>query len=255
MAKDPAFLFYPGDWLSGTLTFNRSHKGAYMDLLMAQHSTGHMSLEDIKTVLGPDFDEMWELKLKKKFKQDDNGLFFNQKLEEVINERSEYKTGRLENLKGKKKHMNPHMGILYEDTLCRDEDINRDEDIVNKGGKGEKEEDDNLKNQFEIFRQSYPGTKRGFNPEFENFIKKNKNWKEIVSILSDALNYQKSAREIKRRAGGFVPEWKNLQTWINQKCWEEEIEINNIGNGTKTNIGADSIGLAKLAALKFGVPQ
>ena len=25
--------------------------------------------------------------------------------------------------------------------------------------------------------------------------------------------------------GAFVPEWKNLQTWINQKSWEEEIPI------------------------------
>lgn len=121
-----------------------------------------------------------------------------------------------------KNKANTEYEYIYED----------DNNIDNrKRGVGKKEEDEILKNQFEVFRQSYPGTKRGLNPEFENFIKKNKNWREIVSLLSDALSYQKSAREIKRQAGGFIPEWKNLQTWINQKCWEEEIETNNLGNG------------------------
>ncbi|MHA2039809.1 MAG: hypothetical protein ACW98X_25615, partial [Promethearchaeota archaeon] len=45
MAKDPAFLFYPGDWLGGTMLFSRAHKGAYMDLLMAQFNNGHMELQ------------------------------------------------------------------------------------------------------------------------------------------------------------------------------------------------------------------
>ena len=60
MGKDPAFLFYPGDWLGGTMTFSRSHKGAYMDLLMCQFNGGHMSLLDIQIVLGSDFEKMWE---------------------------------------------------------------------------------------------------------------------------------------------------------------------------------------------------
>lgn len=103
----------------------------------------------------------------------------------------------------------------------------------------DKDQDKELIAIFEIFRQSYPGTKRGFDPEFENLKKKHKNWRDIVPILSDALNYQNSCREIKRKSGGFVPEWKNLQTWINQKCWEEEIEINNLSNGiNRKNNGA-----------------
>ena len=115
-----------------------------------------------------------------------------------------------------------------------------------------------LKEQFEIFRQNYPGTKRGLNIEFENLKKKYKDWKEIIPVLSDALNYQKSAREIKHRAGGFVPEWKNLQTWINQRCWEEEIEINNISNEAvvrNNSKGADIIELTELVHSKIGVQQ
>jgi hypothetical protein len=82
-----------------------------------------------------------------------------------------------------------------------------------------------LKADFEKFRSQYPGTKRGIEVEFENLQRKHKDWKDIIPILPDKLKYQKSAREIKRLAGKFVPEWKNLQTWINQRCWEEEITI------------------------------
>ena len=111
-----------------------------------------------------------------------------------------------------------------------------------------------LENCFEIFRQNYPGTKRGFNIEIENLKKKHKDWYEIIPILSDALTYQKSAREIKHHAGGFVPEWKNLQTWINQRCWEEEIETNYISNGTnRKNSGATTDEIIRAVSKHFPV--
>ena len=120
MAKDPAFLFYPGDWLGGTLTFNRSHKGAYMDLLMAQFNSGHLPLEDIETILGPDFHTMWNQKLKAKFKQDAAGNFFNERLEQEAIKRRSFTDSRKGNLKNKihtethmtaqaGDHMHPHM--------------------------------------------------------------------------------------------------------------------------------------------------
>lgn len=113
LAKDPAFLFYPGDWLGGTMTFSRSHKGAYMDLLMCQYNNGHMALEDIQEVLGSDFEKMWETKLKNKFIQDPSGLFFNEKLENEIIKRKNYTQSRKNNLSHKKEdkahHMDEHM--------------------------------------------------------------------------------------------------------------------------------------------------
>lgn len=80
-----------------------------------------------------------------------------------------------------------------------------------------------INNVFEIFRKEYPGSKRGTDIELENLKKHHKDWRDVIPILSEKLSYQKDAREKKRVAGGFVPEWKNLQTWINQRCWEEEI--------------------------------
>lgn len=95
MAKDPAFLFYPGDWLGGTMTFSRLHKGAYIDLLMCQFNGGRMSLQDVKTVLGEsDFNEFWESKLKKKFKVDEQGFFYNEKLENETEKRKNFTESR-----------------------------------------------------------------------------------------------------------------------------------------------------------------
>jgi hypothetical protein len=99
MGKDPAFLFYPGDWLGGTTAFTRAHKGAYMDLLMAQFNMGHMSVEDIKIILNGDFDLMWESKLEKKFKKDSNGLYYNERLEKEQIKRQEFNMSRRKNLK------------------------------------------------------------------------------------------------------------------------------------------------------------
>jgi len=98
MAKDPAFLFYPGDWMGGTATFTRSHKGAYMDLLMAQFNYGHMSLQDIKNILNADFEEMWESKLKFKFILDENGLYYNERLEFEKEKRRKFTESRGKNL-------------------------------------------------------------------------------------------------------------------------------------------------------------
>ena len=47
MSKDPAFLFYPADYIIGTMGMSFEEKGAYMELLMMQFSRGHMENEKI----------------------------------------------------------------------------------------------------------------------------------------------------------------------------------------------------------------
>jgi len=97
-SKDPALLFYPGDWTQGTLLFTREQKGAYLDLLVTQFNNGHLSLDDIRQVLGPDFDKMWECRLSRKFKTDVNGLFFNERWEYEMLRRKKFTQSRKNNL-------------------------------------------------------------------------------------------------------------------------------------------------------------
>lgn len=106
MSKDPAILFYFNDWQGGTMTMTRHQKGCYMDLLCAQFNTGHLSLDAIKTVLGNDF-AIWGV-LQKKFKLDNDGLFYNERLLFEKNRRKNFSESRRKNASGEK-HMPEHM--------------------------------------------------------------------------------------------------------------------------------------------------
>ena len=69
---------------------------------------------------------------------------------------------------------------------------------------------------FEQARKLFKGTKRGFKTEYENFRKKHDDWREVAPLLVPAVERQIIWRQRDERY------WKNFQTWINQRCWEEE---------------------------------
>lgn len=100
---------------------------------------------------------------------------------------------------------------------------------LNKENNNNKENKEIINNQkkeiFENFRKIYPGTKKGLETEFKNFKKKHSDWEEVLPKLIVAIQYQIKEREtIKSKdKNAFLPVWKHLQTWINQRCWEEEI--------------------------------
>jgi len=142
MSKDPAFLFFPSDWLGGTMALTRHHKGAYMDLLMAQFNLGHLSSEQIKIVLGEKDEYLWESVLKYKFIQDSEGKYYNEKLNKEILKRRNFIESRKKNLlPHTDSHMDNHMEARMENG---NEYINKyryiDRDIAKeKGVQGEKQ--------------------------------------------------------------------------------------------------------------------
>ena len=75
---------------------------------------------------------------------------------------------------------------------------------------------------FDRFRKAYRGTKRGLETEFTNFKKKHKDWKQVLPNLLVMYERQCSLKDEARQRGCFVAQEKNLQTYINQRCWEEE---------------------------------
>lgn len=114
MSKDPAVLWYFNDWQGGTSTLSRHLKGCYMDLLHAQFNAGHLSIEEIKTVLGSDFGQAWPTLQKKFVKDESTGLYYNSRLIFEAEKRKSYTSSRRKNLNGEKKektHMQPHMEI------------------------------------------------------------------------------------------------------------------------------------------------
>ncbi len=92
MAKDPAFLFYPNDWIGGTMGMTFEEKGAYMELLMMQFNRGHMTSHMIGQTIG----QIW-VKIENKFKKDENGLYYNVRLEQEQLKRKEYTESRRNN--------------------------------------------------------------------------------------------------------------------------------------------------------------
>ena len=130
MAKDPAFLFYPGDYVSGTMGMTFEEKGAYMDLLMLQFNRGHMNTHMIQHTIG----HLWE-QVKCKFIQDDEGLWYNVRLDIEKEKRKTFTESRRNNMKSKNKpkeepsyetHMKPHMDSHMENV---NENINIDINI------------------------------------------------------------------------------------------------------------------------------
>ncbi len=128
MAKDPAFLFYPNDYLGGTMGMTFEQKGAYMDLLMLQFNRGHMTKHMMGQVVGHLLDELLV-----KFEIDDEGLYFNRRLEEEQKKRKIFVDSRLNNISGanqytkKSGHMDGH-------TSSRMENTNKDEIIITELG-------------------------------------------------------------------------------------------------------------------------
>lgn len=105
MAKDPAFLFYPGDWLGGTMGMTFEQKGAYLELLVFQFNNGRFSKTQAEQVLSICFASVWQV-VNKKFKSD-GLLYWNERLELEIARRKRFSESRRDNAKGGKSKDKP----------------------------------------------------------------------------------------------------------------------------------------------------
>lgn len=98
MAKDPAFLFYPNDFLSGTQFFSDEQVGKFMRILMAQHQHGHLSEDQVIFIC-----KSYDKHIFSKLKQDSAGLWYNERLQIEIEKRKNYVLSRSKNKEGKTK--------------------------------------------------------------------------------------------------------------------------------------------------------
>jgi hypothetical protein len=82
-----------------------------------------------------------------------------------------------------------------------------------------------LVEQFNEFRAAYRGTKRGLETELADFKSRHKDWKEAIPLLMPALDREVAYRNQLVSSERFEPSWKNLKTWLNQRCWEQEFSL------------------------------
>lgn len=102
MAKDDfCFTYYDGDAARDTTHMNRLERGAYHDIIISQRKFGHLTLDQIKKILGKDFVECWpaiELIMKVA-----DGKFFIEWLEKSELKAKAHAKKQSENRKGKTK--------------------------------------------------------------------------------------------------------------------------------------------------------
>lgn len=91
--KDPAVLFYTSDFLVGVQGLTMEERGQYITLLCLNHQQGRLKPKDIKLAVGQPSDDVME-----KFICDENGLFYNKRMEEESNKRKNYSESRRRNI-------------------------------------------------------------------------------------------------------------------------------------------------------------
>jgi len=93
--KDPAFLFYSSDFLTGTMTMSNEQVGKYIRLLCMQHQKGHLTQKDMLNIC-----QTYDEDVSDKFKKDDNNRYYNERLETEVDKRKKYSESRRNNRLG-----------------------------------------------------------------------------------------------------------------------------------------------------------
>ena len=144
--KDPAFLFYSSDFLSGTMLMTDEEIGQYIKLLCLQHQKGHLKEKDMLNICKTYNEDIFS-----KFIKDEEGNYYNERLEYEANKRKAYSESRRNNRKKKeetKTYEEDMKNICnsYEEHMGN-ENININKNIINnkdnrkRGSKGKKEEE------------------------------------------------------------------------------------------------------------------
>jgi hypothetical protein len=92
MTENAAFLFYSHDFLDGTLALAMEDRGKYITLLCYMHAHGWLEEETVMQLAGN-----MSKALRAKFSIDENGLWYNKRLEKEIKNRGKFIQSRRTN--------------------------------------------------------------------------------------------------------------------------------------------------------------
>ena len=243
MSKDPAFLFYSSDFLTGTSFLTNEQVGMYIRLLCHQHQNGHLKEKDILKICGSHDEDIFD-----KFEKDSDGLFFNERLDTEINKRKAYSESRANNRK--KKELPEEKTITHEKDMLNTsityvehmENENENEDIIiidnlNKDDIEIKKEvsPEILKKQeppieeiFEYFWAAYQrrGNKQDSFTAFKKLTKK-----QMIEVKEHIPKYlENHHRNGVMKYLPFFSKYLNKKIWLDNLPYEDKKEkINNWG--------------------------
>lgn len=225
--KDPAFLFYSSDFLSGTMLMTDEEIGQYIKLICLQHQKGHLKEKDMLNICKTHNEEIFS-----KFKIDEEGNYYNERLEIEVNKRKAYSESRRNNRKKKEeketyeKDMKNIFNSYEEHMENENININKNIDLIknkdrDKGVIGEEEEEIEVlevwETQFNEFYSLYP--KKVKKQDVKKWFQKNKPSNELFSSMMNSLEQFRASKDWQKDGGQFIP---YPSTWLNQKRWEDE---------------------------------
>ena len=140
MSKDPSFLLYSSDFLIGCSDLTMEERGQYITLMCLQHQKGHLNRRTIDIAIGTIINKetgqiipLVSEYVLEKFSVDENGCYYNKRLEEETIKRRNFVESRKSNLSKSsksKEHISPHMEHHMEtDTESHMENENVNENI------------------------------------------------------------------------------------------------------------------------------
>jgi hypothetical protein len=201
MSRDPAFLFYTSDFLTGTMTMSNEQIGKYIRLLCMQHQKGELSEKDMLFICGTYDEDIFS-----KFQR--VGLkFVNKRLAEEIEKRKNYSESRRKNRLKKdtepKEENNisktyvPHMenenendNSLLNNTLVEKKEITLEElknkFLPNKDFATELYKNESANSQF--YNQELYRVKRKF-PDDNDYIEFNSKLKLLDKVHTSLKDY------------------------------------------------------------------
>ena len=226
MGKSPAFQLYASDFDMDTASWNNDEVGIYFRLLMYQWVNGSVPsdvarLAKIARMSQKKFQNRWKI-ISGKFKENGNNGLINQRMEKTRQKQDNYMKSQsdagkrgveIKREKGIYPFKQPFKQPLKQP--CKPEPSSS-----SSSSSKNKYTDD-----FLLFYNPYP-IKKSKDKAFKYWkgLKRDKQLPEL-NILLNAIQQQSKEKEFKKSTGAFCPEWKHPSTWLNEKCWEDEVDL------------------------------
>ncbi len=198
--KDPCILLYTSDFLSAAALLSMRERGQFITLMCLQHQHGHLSLADMRRAVGSIPPPVMKL-----FCQDEEGNFYNQRVDETIERRR--KASDLQRQRVAKRWNNAGNTAVLPGESEREKEKGSN---VSWGGGAEEGAED-----FDRFWALYPRKKGKADAR--------KAWQSVpgerVEELLAALRRQRECSQWQEDGGRYVP---YPATWLRGRRWEDE---------------------------------
>jgi hypothetical protein len=208
--KDPAFLFYTSDFLTGTMLMSDEQVGKYIRLLCLQHQKGRLSEKHMLNICKTYDEDIYE-----KFVKDEQGLYYNSRLEGESIKRAKFAESRRNNAKGKRKTTKKPLKAYAKHMEDVNENVNKDK------------KENNTTDCEILINYSFEEFWNLYDKKVGDKIKLEKKWNKLTDelrtkILFYVREYKVSQPDKKYR--------KNPETFFNNESWNDELITNNNGN-------------------------